>query len=436
MEAPVEKKSSNAASSAKVATAAAPGKDVPGYQSGEGPKDAKANLKGIKVPKGYQLKLAPPKELSPEEQGYWSEFFTRKRGENCSGRKVLRYELQKIGIGEDGKKVEAGVRALIGTGPFGWIKQWGFGRTAYFFDFLDPSLRPLILEEFSKIWEKFSKYPKEDNEQYKDPFNLKQNLPDNLDSVSRERIQKVISKYNKNLQKGIYGNSLNAVQINSGLRENRWYMDRSVSDNAKGFIRKYDMNQDGRLSPREFILGSIYHNKGILGADECQLCYEDLTDKIDGIFAYIDCDNDGLLSSEDLYTNLPNLRRDTNKWNFFSLANKAPIRTAVTNDFILKNNFTVLGKLNKNEFRLGILLGFWDRQTDDYGIIKDDKKNMKNLRWMDDDVVDIGAMNYIKNKAEAEAETEKRKEAALAEKKSNENPAVQVDLSLPGSQNQ
>ncbi len=399
-------------SAADVAAAARPGQDIPGYKSSPFPKSGgPAKLAGIKVPKGYSLKLQPPKVFPKEIEGYWESFFTQKRGEKCSGNKVLRYELQKIGIGIDGKKM------VVGKGPFGWIKQWGFGPSAYFFDFLDPSLRPLHIDEFKKIWAKFSKYPREDNNLYKDPFNLKRTIPADLDAASKQRIQDEMTLINKNLETDLYKISLNAVQLNAGIRENRWHKDISIADNAKAFIKSFDINGDGRLGMREFILGSIYHNKGILGSDDCSLCYEDLTDKIDGIFAYIDCDNDGLVSSEEIFEHLPKLRRETTKWNLFTLAPKAMIRTAATNDFILKNNYTVKGLLSKSEFRLGVLLGFWDRQVIDRKILEDDSHNMKKLRWKDDDVVDIGAMDYIQNRAEAKAEEEKRKRAAEGDTK-------------------
>ena len=385
--------------------------------------EKKQDSKELVVPQGYSLEVKKPEA---EQEGYWNSLFTHKRGEKCNGIKIITYEMSKLGVNvENGRlKLINNSQTQIGKDEFGWVKNWGYGPSAYFFDYLDPVLRDLHLEDFDKIWKKFSSYSSIDSEEYKDPFNKKKEIPPEADETTRSKIE----EYNINLAKyqetQVYKDSINAVQLNRGLHENKWFLDRSLEDNAKAFIRQFDINRDGRLSPRELLLGSIYHNKGILGSADCTLCYEELTDKIDGIFAYMDCDNDGLVGSQDLFEHLPKLRRDTTKWNFFSLAHRATIRTAVTNDFILKNMFTVNGMLNKNEFRLGVLLGFWDRQTDNYGIIKDDKLNLKKLRWQDDDVVDTGALIYIKNIAEQIAEEKKRQ---MLENQSKQ-PEIRVQM--------
>ena len=56
-------------------------------------------------------------------------------------------------------------------------------------------------------------------------------------------------------------------------------------------------------------------------------------------------------------------------------------RTTSTNDFVLKNSRKKDGFLDIEEFRTGVLLGYWDRQTDSRTIYMDDTKNMKSLRW-------------------------------------------------------
>jgi len=38
----------------------------------------------------------------------------------------------------------------------------------------------------------------------------------------------------------------------------------------------------------------------------------------------------------------------------------------------------------------------WDRQTDFYKIIEDESRTLKDLRWKDDNMVDIKAYQYIK----------------------------------------
>ena len=261
---------------------------------------------------------------------------------------------------------------------------------------------------------------------YKDPFELNKEIPANLDYLSKMRLREKLERYELARQTEVFKNSVNAVQVHHGLKNNNWYYDKSVIDNSKAFVKRFDINGDGRLSARELILGSIYNNKSLLGTGDCKLCYEDLCDKLDGIFAYLDCNNDGLVGAEEIYKHLPHLRRDTSKWNFYNLASKAEIRTSVVNDFVLKNQNALNGKLNKSEFRMGILLGYWDRQTDDLGIVEDDRLNLKKLRWENEDT-DIGAVDYIKSIALAKALDIKKKQDEAIKHRTN-NQGVEVRL--------
>jgi hypothetical protein len=74
------------------------------------------------------------------------------------------------------------------------------------------------------------------------------------------------------------------------------------------------------------------------------------------------------------------------------------IRTAAINDFVLKNSKLKEGYVNREEFKQGILLGFWDRQTEKTGVLTGDERTMKSFRWRDEDTVDIALYNYHKRK--------------------------------------
>ena len=58
-------------------------------------------------------------------------------------------------------------------------------------------------------------------------------------------------------------------------------------------------------------------------------------------------------------------------------------------DFVLKNHKAAEGFVNLDEFRMGVLLGFWDRQTDSVKIYKGDEKTLKNKRWLNEGLEDI-----------------------------------------------
>jgi len=162
------------------------------------------------------------------------------------------------------------------------------------------------------------------------------------------------------------------------------------------YVQKYDMNYDGRLNPREFILSSLWHNKQTVGSKLCVHCYDKIGKDLNAMFAYLDCDNNGLLSAEEIWSNIPNVNRKTNKWNIFAFGNSQSIRTAAVNDFILKNSKTKDGYLTRAEFRVALLLGFWDRQADATKVFDKDERTLKKLRWREGDMIDTALYNYYK----------------------------------------
>jgi len=56
------------------------------------------------------------------------------------------------------------------------------------------------------------------------------------------------------------------------------------------------------------------------------------------------------------------------------------------------------GRVTRTEFRVGLLLGYWDRQTEKTSVLNDDSRTMKNLRWDEDDMRDIVLYNYYKKR--------------------------------------
>ena len=106
-----------------------------------------------------------------------------------------------------------------------------------------------------------------------------------------------------------------------------------------------------------------------------------------------------IITAENLWNNLPRLKRASSEYNIFALGKNTGFRTDCVNDFVLKNNKMTYGALNKVEFRNGILFGIWDRQTNFYKIIEDDTRALKDLRWQDDNTIDIKVKDYVKELA-------------------------------------
>jgi Ca2+-binding EF-hand superfamily protein len=282
---------------------------------------------------------------------------------------------------------------------FWWVKQWGYESSAYLFDFLDPLLRNEVVKEFESVWNALKAFPAV-NSSNPDPFDFKKLITEKGATLTTSQ-QKMIKKFTENYDSSSYSISATLPQIESAIISWKWPTNPGDPTYFRRFIQKYDMNYDGRLNPREFILASLYQNKQTVGSSLCEYCYFEPGKTLDAIFLYLDCNNDGLLTSEEIWNNLPKINRKTSKWNIFSFGNDQSIRTASVNDFILKNGNTKDGYITRSEFRAGLLLGFWDRQTDVSKILTDDSRTLKNLRWEEGDMIDIALYNYHKKKMKA-----------------------------------
>lgn len=320
-----------------------------------------------------------------------------------------------------------------------WAKQQGFGASAYFFDHMDDIFQADVVGQFTQMLAA-AKAIQPTDVKYQDPYGLEKliffysqgahgavpsggapssnnplaggvnpsghahtsrftqspngaplpssplgaqaaSTPASTDLVSQ------IQRYNKNFNKAVWENSISAPQLKEIVKQWGWKQG-SGSDPIKKLIDTYDFDGDGRLNPSEFILMSIVNNVKIFKQSECkQFCYTDIfTNKVDPLFAFLDCDSDGFVNAENMWTGLVNLKRkDATKFSMYTcqmptMFNKG-YRTTACNDFVLKNYHKADGFLNHDEFRVAILLGYWDRHSDMNKVIPDESKSLKNVRW-------------------------------------------------------
>jgi hypothetical protein len=322
----------------------------------------------------------------------WNTLFKVPRGTACSKSNLLariRRQLEEEGL-------LPGQKYKTQRSKFWWVKQWGYEASAYFFDFLDPLLRDQITKEFQSVFTDLLGFPQADTN-IPDPFDFKKLISQGNGNLTKKQL-KMLKKFTENYDSAAFDASANLPQIQAAINKWKWQINPGDPTYFRRFVQNYDMNFDGRLNPREFILASLWNNKQTVGSSLCDHCFFEVGKTLDAIFLYLDCDNDGLLSSEEIWGNLPNIKRDTEKWNMFAFGNDQSIRTAAINDFILKNSKTKEGFITRNEFRVGILLGFWDRQTETTKILKADERTLKNLRWEEGDMIDIALYNYYKKK--------------------------------------
>ena len=63
--------------------------------------------------------------------------------------------------------------------------------------------------------------------------------------------------------------------------------------------------------------------------------------------------------------------------------------------FVLKNFDLADGFLNREEFRKGILLGYWERQVNGMNVVDDDSINRKSDRWGNNGKLDIDCQELL-----------------------------------------
>jgi len=272
----------------------------------------------------------------------------------------------------------------------------GWGPSSYIFDYIDEVLEKRIVFKFWEVVDLAKKVALDPT--YKDPYTLENIL-------GQQGTEEVLLASLKSLQptfdEAVWRSSITVSQVNALLNEWKWFKDATKADYAKFFVDKYDFNGDGRLSPREFIIGNIRNNKAIIGTGTCKFCFEEIIkDTIDPIFMHLDCKNEEKINAESIWTGLKTLKRpdeksdSNNKFNFYNCQYGNGLgRTNVPNDFVVKGQKTMDGFLSKTEFRLSVLQGYWARHVNDLGIIVDHKQSLRGMRWLKEGVTDVVCAN-------------------------------------------
>jgi hypothetical protein len=282
-------------------------------------------------------------------------------------------------------------------------KKLGKGPSAYMFDHLDDILESDLTTEFSRIWGEATSDP--DNkgiEGHEDPYTLDKILGYNRGTGEVPAEADLIAKmktFNPKFNDAVWKISIPFTRLEKIAKEWNWYLDLSKPNPAKYLLDKYDYNGDGRLSPREFMIAAIKNNKKILemtGTRACKNCLSEIIGKkIDPLYMYIDCANTNMITAEQIWKNFRSLKRKApTKYDMYSCKlSSGHYRTTAVNDFVLKAQKSVEGKLTKEEFRIGLLTGYWDRHTSDSLVFLNDGSNGKDSHRWKNGSIDIICMN-------------------------------------------
>ena len=267
----------------------------------------------------------------------------------------------------------------------------------YFFDYIDDVLQKDISNEFKALIEEAKNVPEEDPKNFEDPYSAEKllfywsNGREGRDPMKANGEPKItdpsrLKQYKPDFEPEAWLNSFSAGKISNIIKTFGWSGVRPQPFFFKRLIDKYDFDGNGRLDSREFLFYAIWEN--YKSFEQCKKhCFKNVIEKkINPLFTFFDCDSDGYIDSENLWEGLKYLKRtNPDKYNLYQCevpkAFNKFYRTHATNDFVLKNYDVAEGYLNREEFRKGILLGYWERQAKSNIIVNDDSINKKDDRW-------------------------------------------------------
>lgn len=263
------------------------------------------------------------------------------------------------------------------------------GPIAYFIDYLEDAFKlqnKLIQSIFKTIFEdaKAQTAPAD----FKDPYSLLKlatGNPMSTETLANEELYQKWLMKDKKFNKDIYENSITVGQVATLFKLWHWaHNNDNIPIEAKEFVDEFDYNGDGRLNFREFIIGLIIRTRNMVNSKICTHCLEDIVlDILDPIFSFLDCSQKNMISAEEMWKGFKFLnKKNPNAYNIYNCkVREDRLRTSAINDFVLKLGKKKLGYVNRKEFKLGVLISFWDRYATPMGLDENKEKIRKQKRW-------------------------------------------------------
>lgn len=308
--------------------------------------------------------------------------------QNCKSPEDLEREKEQSLL-NDNKEIKQYLRAK--KSDLWWVKSWGYGESAYFYDFLEPVFLSKFVAEAKALYDAIKVFDANKDGNYEDPLDYNRFFTKEMSDAEKTKIKNNLALINENYVKEIYDASINAVQLHKAMKVWKWYTQRTTADYAMDFVKKYDADGDGRLNLREITLGAIDYNRKYLGNPSVKLVFNDCATQLSAMFSFFDCDGDGFVSAEDIWTKVRDLKRGDGETRYNIFSTNQDLRIRSINDFMLKCHGAKNGLLNKTEFTACVLLGFWNRQTEKTKVLTDGTRSMIGLRWSSNGQTDIAA---------------------------------------------
>jgi len=320
--------------------------------------------------------------MKEEEKSLIDCLFERPEKTNCDCEGKVGITARVIGP-ETKTIIVGGITILIPIPkpyPFEGIIEFGFGDSGYIFDYMDSVFQFDIVYHFLEIyWQMYTfKFENESDpywEEYlsgrKTVFQRKiqeETKAVKIDfTIKLDKEQKAFAIPDRKL----YDISIALPQFEYYFKQWSWnYQGKSDVDSAKHFLNNYDFNGDGRLSPRELLFGLIMEN---MDNDVCKFCLNDIRLKFDVMFKYMKCYEENHILVTQMAKKLRLFKRQSKQeYYLYNCHNESLINKFVT-DFFSKTTklekLTIRAdnqlRLDNMRFRMGLFLGFWNRQVSD-----------------------------------------------------------------------
>lgn len=261
----------------------------------------------------------------------------------------------------------------------------GLGLSSYFFDYIDETLQKEITKEFKLVFDMALAIGEKENviDVYDLKFLSASNLEKRINLGNPNEVKTILQNYNDI----VYKKSINIRQLATIMINWNWNVvkpDLQVTI-EKYVMDKFDYNGDGRLSIHEFTMANIIMN---INNFNCKQCYENIKKKLlYPMFTFLDCTGNGRINAETIWNSFKYLKKEnsesTNIYTCF--VSDKPLHTVSINDFVLRSSVKYIGVLDIKEFSTGILVGYANRQLNDFDVDEKNLYNQKRLRWTEPD---------------------------------------------------
>jgi hypothetical protein len=322
----------------------------------------------------------------------WTELFNRPtRPDDC--------KLQELNLTKDGEQGLDGTSAYNRANGLPYKKadfinksDWAPDKPIqYLFDHFDSVLKDEIIKYFTSLYDEAFKQVEDAD--YPDPYKQEDMIFKKSNGKAVTDKQKQLEEYFPGTDWKLYDLSISAPKLKTITKVFQWATP-GDKNFPKNLVDKYDYKGVGRLSKYEFLQYTIFNSLGPQRQDAKKVYKEIYDSKIDPIFAFLDCNDDTFITSEEIFNNLNLLKRQTpDKYDLYKckLSENKPIRTNACNDFILRFDKDNNAKLTKEEFRTGILIGYLMRNVKDDLILPttDESLSGKATRWAEDGAKDL-----------------------------------------------